>query len=328
MNHEKSTWDVENMATKERGKMINNSESYTKAKTATLSVDNLSLSEQAISAIIVLATKYAALQKEVAFLNSASVCEIAARNPSVMKYITELEKRAETAEAQLATARADALREAANVCQAEVDRLIGDDAEGYGAGLYDQSKGLRDDILALLDHPAPSPEAVARAEQAIQFVRQMAMLALSGEHDDDEENHLLSHDILKFQRDCDITEARSILALLDHPAAAPSPEAVARAALDVLTERRRQIEAEGWVPGHDDLHTSGEIALAAGAYALSSTFYHADPYAAVLSVWPWDRKWLKPTTPRRDLVKAGALILAEIERLDRAAIIDKARQKD
>ena len=29
-------------------------------------------------------------------------------------------------------------------------------------------------------------------------------------------------------------------------------------------------------------------------------------------------KW-QPTTSRRDLVKAGALVLAEIERLDRAA---------
>jgi hypothetical protein len=30
-------------------------------------------------------------------------------------------------------------------------------------------------------------------------------------------------------------------------------------------------------------------------------------------------EWWKPTNRRRDLVKAGALILAEIERLDRAA---------
>jgi hypothetical protein len=36
--------------------------------------------------------------------------------------------------------------------------------------------------------------------------------------------------------------------------------------------------------------------------------------------WPWDLKWWKPTTPRRDLVKAAALIVAEIERLDRAAL--------
>lgn len=32
---------------------------------------------------------------------------------------------------------------------------------------------------------------------------------------------------------------------------------------------------------------------------------------------PWDEKWWKPKNPRRDLVKAGALILAEIERIDR-----------
>jgi len=39
----------------------------------------------------------------------------------------------------------------------------------------------------------------------------------------------------------------------------------------------------------------------------------------VCFVWTWERAWWKPTTRRRDLVKAGALILAEIERLDRAA---------
>lgn len=33
--------------------------------------------------------------------------------------------------------------------------------------------------------------------------------------------------------------------------------------------------------------------------------------------WPWSREWWKPKNPRRDLVKAGALIVAEIERLDR-----------
>lgn len=33
--------------------------------------------------------------------------------------------------------------------------------------------------------------------------------------------------------------------------------------------------------------------------------------------WPWPSKWWKPKSQRRDLVRAGALILAEIERLDR-----------
>lgn len=39
--------------------------------------------------------------------------------------------------------------------------------------------------------------------------------------------------------------------------------------------------------------------------------------------WPWDASWWKPNARRRNLVKAGALILAEIERIDRAAGIGK-----
>ncbi|WP_141231078.1 MULTISPECIES: hypothetical protein [Pseudomonas] len=33
--------------------------------------------------------------------------------------------------------------------------------------------------------------------------------------------------------------------------------------------------------------------------------------------WPWSAEWKQQSDPRRMLVKAGALILAEIERLDR-----------
>jgi hypothetical protein len=39
----------------------------------------------------------------------------------------------------------------------------------------------------------------------------------------------------------------------------------------------------------------------------------------VPKMWPWARQWWKPTGARRDLVKAAALLLAEIERIDRAA---------
>lgn len=91
----------------------------------------------------------------------------------------------------------------------------------------------------------------------------------------------------------------------------------------IATERRRQIEVEGWTPEHDDTHKAGELAAAAAAYAAASTFYHADPYAAVLSIWPWSRAWLKPKNPRADLVRAGALIAAEIDRLDRLEKGDK-----
>ena len=92
-----------------------------------------------------------------------------------------------------------------------------------------------------------------------------------------------------------------------------------QAAQAVLAERRRQIEAEGWTPEHDDQHTMGELADAAACYARSSWFEDgATPYRP--SFWPWEEKWWKPTSQRQMLVKAGALILAEIERLDRAAL--------
>lgn len=85
-----------------------------------------------------------------------------------------------------------------------------------------------------------------------------------------------------------------------------------QAVLDVAAERRRQIEAKGWTPEHDDEHVAGELATAGASYALVAVGYGL----LALRTWPWPAG-LKPTTPRRDLVKAGALILAEIERLDR-----------
>ena len=89
-----------------------------------------------------------------------------------------------------------------------------------------------------------------------------------------------------------------------------------QAVLDVAAERRRQIEAEGWTPEHDDEHSVGELAKAAACYVLVSAGFNPD---ATINVWPWHRLWWKPSDKRRNLVKAGALILAEIERLDRMA---------
>lgn len=87
------------------------------------------------------------------------------------------------------------------------------------------------------------------------------------------------------------------------------------AATDVLAERQRQITAEGWTPEHDDEYQHCEMAVAAACYIMADD----DPRADVPELWPWPSEWWKPTDVRRDLVKAGALILAEIERLDRAA---------
>lgn len=99
-------------------------------------------------------------------------------------------------------------------------------------------------------------------------------------------------------------------------------EATYHVIADIQEERFRQISAEGWTPEHDDTHTEGEIAMAAAAYAISGaggrdTYRYGRPARLAEIVWPWSKAWWKPTDRRRDLVKAAALIIAEIERLDR-----------
>jgi uncharacterized coiled-coil protein SlyX len=84
---------------------------------------------------------------------------------------------------------------------------------------------------------------------------------------------------------------------------------------DIMAERARQQSVEGWTPEHDDEHVRGEIASAAAAYAVAGL---EGGEAISIGIWPWSREWWKPKDRRRDLVRAGALIVAEIERLDRA----------
>ena len=109
--------------------------------------------------------------------------------------------------------------------------------------------------------------------------------------------------------------------------AQPVSEPYKSAANDIIAERQRQISEEGWTPEHDDRYSCGELAGAAACYARYTNargwVFPTNPSdyqsAEEPSDWPWAAEWWKPTNPRRDLVKAGALILAEIERLDRAA---------
>ncbi|MBP1873508.1 hypothetical protein J2Z19_003223 [Ensifer adhaerens] len=83
--------------------------------------------------------------------------------------------------------------------------------------------------------------------------------------------------------------------------------ALGEAARDVLAERDRQKAVEGWSTAHDDQHVDHELSRAAASYAIGNVAY-----------WPWSLAWWKPCDRRRNLVKAGALIIAEIERIDRA----------
>lgn len=96
------------------------------------------------------------------------------------------------------------------------------------------------------------------------------------------------------------------------PSPAAQGDALTQAARDVLAERQRQISAEGWTPEHDDEHLPGELSLAAASYVC------ADEGDAPPAIWPWDWSWWKPRDRRRNLVKSGALVLAELERVDRA----------
>lgn len=87
-------------------------------------------------------------------------------------------------------------------------------------------------------------------------------------------------------------------------------------ALELITaERIRQITEEGWDAAHDDHHEDGALTVAAICYARircphENILRHSSP------VWPWSAKWWKPSKDRkRNLIKAGALIAAELDRL-------------
>lgn len=108
---------------------------------------------------------------------------------------------------------------------------------------------------------------------------------------------------------------------------------------EIELERIRQVQKEGWTEAHDDEHDSGEMAMAAACYADPRNllvWQEAESFAfsgndggrgdrqllkaGYYTAWPWSDEWDKREKhdQRRRLIIAGALIVAEIERLDRA----------
>jgi hypothetical protein len=95
----------------------------------------------------------------------------------------------------------------------------------------------------------------------------------------------------------------------------------------IAIERARQVEKEGWTKEHDATHVHNEMAKAAACYAMPiserekyQSYSLGEPRIWFPRWWPreWDvRIWWKPTPNDRikELVKAGALIAAEIDRL-------------
>lgn len=83
----------------------------------------------------------------------------------------------------------------------------------------------------------------------------------------------------------------------------------------IAAERARQIAKEGWTPEHDDTHSHGEMAISAACYAANGTT--AEVTINGRDAFPWgscDDKRQKHDRVRQ-LVIAGALIAAEIDRL-------------
>lgn len=99
----------------------------------------------------------------------------------------------------------------------------------------------------------------------------------------------------------------------------------------IAAERQRQMDQEGWTAEHDDEHDQGEIAKAAECYLDAGITAELRPDAAKfhfkpIGKWPWARSWWKPSNdPIENLVKAGALIAAEIDRLKR---IESSREEE
>lgn len=101
----------------------------------------------------------------------------------------------------------------------------------------------------------------------------------------------------------------------------------------IAEERERQVTQEGWTTQHDDEHFDGSLAIAAACYAASAAdcaseyglneiftkIEFGDGSTKFQALWPWDDKWDKRRKHNRTrkLAIAGALIAAEIERLER-----------
>lgn len=87
---------------------------------------------------------------------------------------------------------------------------------------------------------------------------------------------------------------------------------------EIAVERRRQIEA-GRTPDHDDKHRDSQLSRAAACYALhngNSGPFWVNALQVPQQIWPYRWEW-NPKDRRSNLVRAAALIIAEIERLDR-----------
>ncbi len=203
-------------------------------------------------------------------------------------------------------------------------------------------------ISALSEDHQRAIESIKQADSAVKLAHEK-FSALAAENaglkagilqasEDMEAHHddyaLFSYDADGEQMDallrlCDAQDSIALLENAKTPATdaflaevrAQGVKSLSNAVQSVIAERQRHQSVEGWTPEHDDEHCNGELAMAAVCYINETGTVNRNggkPWG-----WPWDASWWKPNARRRNLVKAGALILAEIERIDRAAGIGK-----
>lgn len=98
-------------------------------------------------------------------------------------------------------------------------------------------------------------------------------------------------------------------------------------AVQIAAERLRQIVEEGYDAGHDDQHNQPVVPdgptplLAAACAYIGASFKSTEDDADPAEFWPFERERFKPTDPVSNLVKAGAFLAAEIDRLRRRAAL-------
>jgi len=91
---------------------------------------------------------------------------------------------------------------------------------------------------------------------------------------------------------------------------------LSKAVDDIVAERLR-LEEIG-LPPKDRRYRPSDLPKAAAAYALAGVRrFAAEGWPELF--WPWPQTRFRPGKPRDNLVRAAALIVAEIERLDRRA---------
>lgn len=82
----------------------------------------------------------------------------------------------------------------------------------------------------------------------------------------------------------------------------------------IAAERKRQVKEEGFTAEHDSDHETVDLVAAAYCYT-EEAMYGPRGNPRPRYGWPWDDKSWKPKDRKRNLVRAGALIAAALDRL-------------